>query len=563
MALGETLRRAREARRISLNQAALETRIRQAVLEALEDGDYTGVPPRPFLRGLLRNYALYLHLDPDSVLDEYDYETGHRPAIARTPPPEPEPRPAAPPPTIVIPPQQTPPPQAYTPPPAAPPEPPEEEFAFPPFQIPTAPRMTGDADMAGPTALPPVPETIYEVAPELEEPEPTAPLNLDQEPPSFARRIGSTRIPEAVALVCIGIALFILVSAGFRAFQNLSIPNLPIPFASAPTEQPTRIPTATVPRGSSPTSIPTLSQTGIAPTSVANVVTSTLEAGTPGINATTAVTETGATATPTFDVPEDAQMTLEVEADTEVGVWVVVDGDTAFNGTLTNESRTFIARARMFVEIKNIENGRVFFQGTRILPRNQEERFDLFRAWFMNPSGTPVIVPPTPFPIPVEPTSPPTFTPLPTETPTSTVTPTVTQTLTETPTETVTPSVTASATTTLTRTPSLTRTVTRTRTATRTRTPTEEATETRTATEEPTETRTPTASPTRTETVAIPVTVTRRATLEATITQAAPPSPARTQTRTATVTRTRTRTRTATAIRTVTRTPTRTRTPTP
>ncbi len=601
MALGETLRGAREARRISLNQAALETRIRQAVLEALEDGDYTGVPPRPFLRGLLRNYALYLHLDPDTVLDEYDYETGHRPAIARTPPPEPEPPPPAPPPTVVIPPQQYAPPPAYNPPqPYAPPsaapppvEAPEPEFAFPPFQIPTAPRMTGDADMAGPTALPPAPETIYEVAPEIQESEPTAPLNLDQEPPSLARRIGKSKIPEAVALLSIAVALFILVSAGFRAFQSLPFQNLPIPFASAPTEQPTRIPTATVPRGSSPTSIPTLAQTAAASTSVANVLTTTLEAGTPGVVATEGVTETAATATPTFDVPEDAQMTLEVQADEELGVWVVIDGDTAFNGTLTNESRTFIARARMFVEIKNIENGRVFFQGTRILPRNQEERFDLVRAWFINPLGTPVIVPPTPFPIPVEPTTPPTFTPIPTETPTPTLTPTVTETRTATATRTATltrtttPSVTATETATLTRTPSatrtetltrtpsltrteaasvtpgLTRTVTRTRTATRTRTPTVAATDTRTPTEEATETWTATASPTRTETVAIPITVTPRATLQATITQAAPPSPGRTQTRTATVTRTRTRTRTATPTRVVTRTPTRTRTPTP
>ncbi|MCC7163145.1 MAG: helix-turn-helix domain-containing protein [Anaerolineae bacterium] len=543
MALGETLRRAREARRISLNQAALETRIRQAVLEALEDGDFTGVPPRPFLRGLLRNYALYLHLDADSVLDEYDYETGHRPAIARTPPPEPEPSASAPPSTAITPPQQ--------PSPATPPEQPQESLPFPPFQIPTAPKMTGDADVGGPAALPPAPETIYQVAPtlEVEEPEPTAPLDLPQEPPTLARRIGSTRIPEAVAIISIGVALFIMVSAGFRSFQGFTIP-----FATAPTEQPTRIPTATVPRGSTPTGIPTLPQTAVAPTLITSVITGTAQAETPTILATESATGTLPTGTPTFDVPADAQMILELQANGEMGAWVVVDGDTAFNGTLTNESRTFIARARMFIEIKNIENGRVFFQGTRILPRNQQERFDLFRAWFMSPLGTPVIVPPTPFPVPVEPTVPPTLTLAPTSTPTRTLTATATDTRTPTATRTTTPSATASRTATLTRTPSSTSTSSPSPTASATRTATRTATQTRTRTPTvlPSSTRTPTHTATPSQTSARAA-----ATAEATITKAPPPSPSAGQNATVT------RTQIATPIRTVTRTPTRSSTPAP
>src|SRR5262249_52903021 len=83
--VGETLRNARQARRISLNQASLETRIRQSVLEALEEGDYAALPPRPFLRGLIRNYALYLNLDPDTLLKAHDAETRPR----HRPPPEP------------------------------------------------------------------------------------------------------------------------------------------------------------------------------------------------------------------------------------------------------------------------------------------------------------------------------------------------------------------------------------------------------------------------------------------------------------------------------------------
>ncbi len=478
MSLGDTLRRAREARRISLNQAALETRIRQTVLETLEAEDFAALPPRPFLRGLLRNYALYLHLDADSVLEEYDVATGHAlpPAPRAAQPDDTNESPAAPP---MSPPASTPETTARG----------GEAFSFPPFQI--APSAKAPEFIQA--ELEPMQSAPFQMAPDMaaDEQAATAPLNLSQEPPTFAQRIGSTRIPEAVAIVAIAVALFALVSVGFSTLQNF-----PNPLGALPTAEPTRIPTATIPAGSTPTAIPTILET-VLPTSALAA-----------IPATASATPTGGTleptqvvlVTPTLNVPPDAQMTLVVEANGAMGVWVIVDEDSVLNDTLQNETRTFTAHSRLFVQIKNIGNGRVFFQGTRILPRDQQERSELSRAWLMSPLGTPVIVPPTPYPSPVAATEFPTRTPQPTETATQTATnePSATATDTLTPTPTITRTATATATRTTSST--TTRTLTATSTATRTRTATPTALSTRTRTTTPTASSTRTATSTRTPT---------------------------------------------------------------
>jgi hypothetical protein len=458
MSLGETLRRARDARRISLNQAALETRIRQTVLEALEDDDFSALPPRPFLRGLLRNYALYLLLDADTLLDAYDVETGHK-IISAPPPEEPASRPAnqtyvAPAEPVSSPPEQTP-----------------EPYTFPPFQIPPAPKTNGAAEAAPVPAGAAAPfgelRASFQVAPEIEAEvaPPTAPLNLSQEPPTLGQRIGGTRIPEAVALVSLAVALFALVSVGFTALQNV-----PLPFGALPTSAATVARTPTIPPGSTPTGIPTLLQTlePSTPAAVALVTASVSETIAAGAAEQTPSTP----AAPTSEIPADAQMTLTIEANGEMGAWIIVDEDEAFNGTLKNESRTFTAHSRLFMQIKNIGNGRVFFQGTRILPRNQEERTELNRAWLMNPLGTPVIIPPTPYPSPVAPTELPTQIPSPTETATPTATPTPTATSTQTATLTSTPTATSSSTWTATATATSTPTLTQTSTRVPTRSPT-------------------------------------------------------------------------------------------
>ncbi|HEU5315273.1 MAG TPA: helix-turn-helix transcriptional regulator, partial [Chloroflexota bacterium] len=65
---GEILRAARLRRRISLTEAEQATRIRQRYLQALEDDDYSVLPPGVYSVGFLRNYAIFLGVPPDDVL---------------------------------------------------------------------------------------------------------------------------------------------------------------------------------------------------------------------------------------------------------------------------------------------------------------------------------------------------------------------------------------------------------------------------------------------------------------------------------------------------------------
>ena len=69
--LGETLRRARLDRGISIEDAARDTRIRARYLEALEAEDLNLLPPSVYTRGFVRTYAEYLGLNPQAMVDLY------------------------------------------------------------------------------------------------------------------------------------------------------------------------------------------------------------------------------------------------------------------------------------------------------------------------------------------------------------------------------------------------------------------------------------------------------------------------------------------------------------
>lgn len=70
--IGQTLRQAREARSLSLEQATQATRIRMHYLKAMEAGDLSYVPSQAQARGFLRTYARYLNLDPGPLLAALD-----------------------------------------------------------------------------------------------------------------------------------------------------------------------------------------------------------------------------------------------------------------------------------------------------------------------------------------------------------------------------------------------------------------------------------------------------------------------------------------------------------
>jgi cytoskeleton protein RodZ len=69
--LGGELRRAREEQEISLAEAEKATRIKASYLKALEVNDWAAMPTDVQARGFLRNYAVYLGLDPDDVMSRF------------------------------------------------------------------------------------------------------------------------------------------------------------------------------------------------------------------------------------------------------------------------------------------------------------------------------------------------------------------------------------------------------------------------------------------------------------------------------------------------------------
>src|SRR6266545_6976166 len=74
--LPERLYAARERKGVDLYRAERDTKIRARYLGALERGDYKELPGAVYTKGFLRNYALYLGLDPEDVLDQWRLERG-------------------------------------------------------------------------------------------------------------------------------------------------------------------------------------------------------------------------------------------------------------------------------------------------------------------------------------------------------------------------------------------------------------------------------------------------------------------------------------------------------
>ena len=77
--LPERLLAARERKGVDLYRAERDTKIRARYLAALERGDYRELPGAVYTKGFLRNYALYLGLDPDEVLLQWRRERGTPP----------------------------------------------------------------------------------------------------------------------------------------------------------------------------------------------------------------------------------------------------------------------------------------------------------------------------------------------------------------------------------------------------------------------------------------------------------------------------------------------------
>lgn len=67
--LGSILRDAREMKGLTLTEVQDQIRINAQYLDALEEGDYHLLPTQVHVRGFLRNYARFLELDPEPLLE--------------------------------------------------------------------------------------------------------------------------------------------------------------------------------------------------------------------------------------------------------------------------------------------------------------------------------------------------------------------------------------------------------------------------------------------------------------------------------------------------------------
>lgn len=71
-AVGEQLRGAREGRQLTVADVAQALKLGPRQVEALENGDWAGLPGHTFVRGFVRNYARLVALDPLPMMAQLD-----------------------------------------------------------------------------------------------------------------------------------------------------------------------------------------------------------------------------------------------------------------------------------------------------------------------------------------------------------------------------------------------------------------------------------------------------------------------------------------------------------
>lgn len=82
---GEELRREREIRGISLKEIADATKISKRFLEAIERNDHRTLPAPVFTRGFVREYARYLGLNSEEMVNRYNFAAAGDDRIEKPP----------------------------------------------------------------------------------------------------------------------------------------------------------------------------------------------------------------------------------------------------------------------------------------------------------------------------------------------------------------------------------------------------------------------------------------------------------------------------------------------
>ena len=78
---GESLKRERELRGVTLEEISAATRIATRFLKAIENEEWDQLPGGVFNRGFVRAVARYLGLDEENTVAEYTLAVGDRPSV--------------------------------------------------------------------------------------------------------------------------------------------------------------------------------------------------------------------------------------------------------------------------------------------------------------------------------------------------------------------------------------------------------------------------------------------------------------------------------------------------
>ena len=80
--VGQILKEERERKLYTLEEVEKTTKIRKELLEELEAGHYSLLPPPTFVQGFIKNYGKFLGLDTEKLLAlfrrEFDSDTAYR-----------------------------------------------------------------------------------------------------------------------------------------------------------------------------------------------------------------------------------------------------------------------------------------------------------------------------------------------------------------------------------------------------------------------------------------------------------------------------------------------------
>jgi|SRR3989338_5289336 len=81
--IGQLLKETREAKLYTLDEVEKHTKIRKEMLKALEEDDYSKLPPLTFIQGFVKNYGKFLGLDSGKLMAiiRRDYEASKHPPV--------------------------------------------------------------------------------------------------------------------------------------------------------------------------------------------------------------------------------------------------------------------------------------------------------------------------------------------------------------------------------------------------------------------------------------------------------------------------------------------------